>query len=27
VVVVDHRHREPTTPEDVPEVLQELRSG
>jgi NADH-quinone oxidoreductase subunit E len=27
VVVVDHRHREPTTPEDVPAVLQELRSG
>ena len=27
VVVVDHRYREPTTPEDVPTVLQELRSG
>ena len=27
VVVVDHRYREPTTPEDVPAVLQELRSG
>ena len=27
VVMVDHRHREPTTPEDVPAVLQELRSG
>ena len=26
VVVVDHRYREPTTPEDVPAVLQELRS-
>lgn len=27
VVVVDHHHREPTTPEDVSAVLQELRSG
>jgi len=25
VVVVDHRYREPTTPEDVPAVVQELR--
>jgi NADH-quinone oxidoreductase E subunit len=27
VVVVDHRYREPTTPGDVPAVIQELRSG
>ena len=27
VVVVDHRYREPTTPEDVPAVVQELRGG
>jgi NADH-quinone oxidoreductase E subunit len=27
VVVVDHRYREPTTPEDVPVVLRELRGG
>jgi NADH-quinone oxidoreductase E subunit len=27
VVVVDHRYREPTKPEDVPRIAQELRSG
>ena len=27
VVVVDHRYREPTTPEDVPAIVEELRSG
>jgi NADH-quinone oxidoreductase subunit E len=27
VVVVDHRYREPTTPEDVPAIVQELRGG
>jgi NADH-quinone oxidoreductase subunit E len=27
VVVVDHRYREPTRPEDVPGIAQELRGG
>ena len=27
VVVVDHRYREPTKPEDVPAIAQELRGG
>jgi NADH-quinone oxidoreductase E subunit len=27
VVVVDHRYREPTKPEDVPRIAQELQSG
>jgi NADH-quinone oxidoreductase E subunit len=27
VVVVDHRYREPTKPEDVPRIVQELQSG
>lgn len=27
VVAVDHRYREPTRPEDVPGIVQELRSG
>lgn len=27
VVVIDHRYREPTKPEDVPEIAQELRGG
>jgi NADH-quinone oxidoreductase subunit E len=27
VVVVDHRYREPTKPEDVPGIAQELRGG
>jgi NADH-quinone oxidoreductase subunit E len=27
VVAVDHRYREPVRPEDVPQILQEVRSG
>ena len=27
VVVVDHRYREPTKPEDVPRIVQELQGG
>ena len=27
VVVVDHRYREPAKPEDVPEIVRELRGG
>jgi NADH-quinone oxidoreductase E subunit len=27
VVAVDHRYREPVKPEDVPEIVQELRGG
>jgi NADH-quinone oxidoreductase subunit E len=27
VVVVDHRYREPTRPEDVPAIVEELRGG
>jgi len=27
VVVVDHRYREPVSPEDVPGLVRELRGG
>jgi NADH-quinone oxidoreductase subunit E len=27
VVIVDHRYREPTRPEDVPAIVEELRGG